>query len=68
MLPHSAPKGLIVGHPGFVERLQIDLDETIALFVGDLEVAVHVDDVGAAELLREARRAGLSGPGELHLI
>lgn len=57
MLAHGPPKRFIAGHSGFVQRLQVDLDEPLALFVGDLQVAVYVDDVPKAKLLCETRWA-----------
>ena len=48
------PEGLVVGEPGLVERLEVEGDEAVALLVGDLEVAVDVDDVLEAELPSEA--------------
>jgi len=56
MLAHRLTKRLIGGHPGFVQRLQVDLGEPLALCVGDLQVAVHVDDLAEAQPLGEAWR------------
>ena len=47
------------GRPGFVERLEVEGDEAVALLVCDRESAVHVDDVLEADLSvkRPGRRA-----------
>src|SRR5262249_17435941 len=48
------PEAVVVGQAGLVERLHVQSDEAIALLVGDLQLAVDVDDVLKAELAREA--------------
>ena len=45
---------VVVGEAGFVERLEVEGDEAVALLVCDLEMAVHVDDVLEAERFGEA--------------
>src|SRR5919106_1012483 len=54
VLAHGLAERLVVWQAGFVERLQIELNEPLPLLVGDLQVAVHVDHVLEAELAREA--------------
>jgi hypothetical protein len=54
MLADRLTERLIVGYCGLVERLKVDLDEPLALLVGDLQVAVYVDVVAKAKLVGEA--------------
>ena len=68
VLPDRAAERLVVGQIGFVESLQVDLDEPLTLLVGDLQVAMHVDDVPKTELIGKSWRAAerLSGePGQV---
>lgn len=68
VLTNRAAKRLVVGHAGIVERLQVDLDEPLTLLVGDLQVAMHVDDEPKTELIgkswRPAERLS-SEPGQV---
>src|SRR5262249_62352611 len=50
------PEWLVGGQSGSIGRLHVEGDEPLALLVGDVQVAVHVDDVLKAELAREAVR------------
>jgi hypothetical protein len=63
VLADGPAERFVLGHSGLVERLQVGLDEPLTLLVGDLQVAVHVDDVPEAELIGESWRAAerLSG-------
>lgn len=54
MRAHRLPEGLIAGQACLVERLQLESREALALLVGDLQVAVDVDDVLEAPPLGEA--------------
>lgn len=56
VLADGATKWLVVGHTGLIERLQVDLDESLTLVVGDLQVTVHLDDVPKTDLIGESRR------------
>jgi hypothetical protein len=51
---YCATKGFVFRKACLVERLEVQCDESLALLVGDLEVAVHIDDVLEAELASEA--------------
>jgi hypothetical protein len=57
VLAHGGAKRLVVGHPGRIERGHIQLDETLALGLGDLQTSMNVDQVLKTELTREAVRA-----------
>ena len=68
VLTDGAAERLVVGHTGIVESLQVELDEPLTLLVGDLQVAMHVDDVPKTELIGKSWRAAkrLSGePGQV---
>jgi hypothetical protein len=51
---HRLPEGLVAGQACLVEPLQVHTHEAVALLVGDLQVAVDVDDVLEAQPLGEA--------------
>jgi hypothetical protein len=53
VLANGGAERLVVGHPRGVERRYVQLDEALALLLGDLEPAMHVDQVLKAELARE---------------
>jgi hypothetical protein len=57
VLTDGAAKRLVVGQTGIVESLQVDLDEPLTLLVGDLQVAMNVDDVPKTELIGKSWRA-----------
>jgi hypothetical protein len=40
---HCLTEWLVVGKPGLVDRFDVQLGESLALLLGDLEVTVHVD-------------------------
>jgi hypothetical protein len=40
VLPDRLPKWRVCGQPGLVERLQIHIDESLTLLVGNLQVPV----------------------------
>jgi len=63
VLADGRAERLVVRHPRLVERGQVELDEALALRLGDPQPAVDVDEVLEAELAREAVRAaeGLGG-------
>jgi hypothetical protein len=63
MLADSLAERLVVGQAGLVERFQVRSDEPVALLIGDVQVAVDVDDVLEAQFAGEPVRAaeGLGG-------
>jgi hypothetical protein len=56
VLPHRFPKALVGGEPRFIQRLQVGSDKSLALLVGDVHVAVFVDQVPESELTAEPVR------------
>src|SRR5262249_61395268 len=68
---YGLSESFVPGKAGLVDRLQIERHEPLALLVGDLQVAVHVDDVLKAHLTRESiwpsERLG-GEPGEVIVI
>jgi RNA polymerase sigma factor (sigma-70 family) len=68
VLPDRLAERGVVRQPGLVERRQVQRDEPRALLVGDVQVAVDVDDVLEAELAGEpvgpAERLGRE-PGQV---
>ena len=68
VLTNRAAKRLVVGKAGIVERLQVHLDEPLTLLIGDLQIAMHVDDVPKTEPIgkswRPAERLS-SKPGQV---
>jgi len=57
VLAECLTERLVIGQPGFIEGLQVERDESFALLVGDLQLAVHVDHVSEAQPAGEAIRA-----------
>jgi hypothetical protein len=57
VLADCLAEGLVVGQRGLIQRLQVQRHKPPALLVGDLQVAVHVDDVLEAKPAGEAVRA-----------
>jgi hypothetical protein len=53
VLAHGGAERLVVGHAGGIEGGEVELDEARALGLGDLQAAVHVDQVLEAELPAE---------------
>ena len=56
VLAECLTERLVIGQPGFTEGVQVERDESFALLVGDLQVAVHVDHVSEAQPAGEAIR------------
>ena len=54
---HRIPERFVGRQACFVDRFQVKGHEPLTLFVGDLPVPVHIDDVLEAELLGETIRA-----------
>jgi hypothetical protein len=57
MFTNGVTKLWIGGHLGRVEGLQVPLDEPLALFLGDLQIAMYRNEVGEPEISGEAVRA-----------
>jgi hypothetical protein len=53
---HRLPEWLVLWKTRLIERFHVQRDEAFPLLVGDLEVAVHVDDVLETKLARETVR------------
>jgi hypothetical protein len=53
---HRLAESLVVGQAGLVECLHVERDEPLPLLVGDLQVAVRLDQVIEAKLANEAVR------------
>ena len=65
VLANSCPKLFIAGYAGCIESSDVQLDESLALFFGDLEFAVHGDQVvKATQFAGKPVQAGLA-TGEL---
>jgi len=47
---HGLAKSRVVGHLSLLERSHVELDEPLALLLGDPQAAVHGDEVGEAQL------------------
>src|SRR5436305_6986703 len=54
VLADGCPERLIGRHPGLVQGGHIQLDEALALLLGDVQAAMDGDEMVEAELLREA--------------
>jgi len=50
---HCLPERIVAGQARLIERLQVAGDEALALLVGDLQMAMNVDDVLEARPLSE---------------
>src|SRR5262249_21222825 len=56
VLAYGLSEASVVGQTGLVERLEVRRDETLTLLVGDVAMAVNVDQVLEAELPGEPIR------------
>ena len=68
VLPYRSAKTLVCGEPRFIKGLEVRGDKPLALLVGDIQVAVFVDQVVESELTAEPVRPPerLNGkPGEM---
>ncbi len=54
MRAHRLSEWFVVGQARLVEGFRIERDESLSLFVRDLQVAVHIDDVLETKFAREA--------------
>lgn len=57
MLADSLAECLIVRHLGVVERLHVEVDEPAALLLGDLQMAMHGNEVRETHLASKAIRS-----------
>ena len=59
------PERLVVRHAGKVEGSHVELDEPLALLLGDAESSVNIDQMSESEFPREAVRSaeGLGSEG-----
>jgi hypothetical protein len=65
---HGLAEWLVVGHLRRVERGHVELDESGALLVGDVQASMHVDQVGESQLASEVIGAAERLGGELREV
>ena len=54
MRAHRLSEWFVVGQARLVDGFHVERDESLSLFVRDLQVAVHIDDVLETKFAREA--------------